>query len=170
MAVETKECILDVAERLFADFGFPLTSLRDITRDAGVNLAAVNYHFGSKEALLSAVLERRFRPINERRLALLDALEKEAGSGSPALEDILRAFLGPPFHKQAEWGECGRKFLKLVGHIHSETNQELRVELMGQFEGVLARFTAAVRQALLTSTPTKRTGASTSSSARWPSR
>ena len=46
-----KERILDVAERLFADFGFPVTSLRDITREAGVNLAAVNYHFGSKEAL-----------------------------------------------------------------------------------------------------------------------
>ncbi len=149
MAAETKERILDVAERLFADFGFPVTSLRDITREAGVNLAAVNYHFGSKEALLAALLERRFRPINDRRLALLDELEKAAaaGSTSPELEDILRAFLGPPFYKQAE-GDCGMKFLKLVGHIHSETNQELRVGLMNQFESVLARFTAAMQRAL----------------------
>ena len=102
MAAETKERILDVAERLFADFGFPVTSLRDITHEAGVNLAAVNYHFGSKQALLAAVLERRVRPINDRRLALLDELEKAAGSTSPELEDILRAFLGPPFYKQAE--------------------------------------------------------------------
>ena len=148
MAAETKERILDVAERLFADFGFPVTSLRDITREAGVNLAAVNYHFGSKEALLAAVLERRFRPINDRRLALLDELEKAAGGASPELEDILRAFLGPPFYKQAEWGDCGKKVLKLVGHIHSETNQELRVELTNQFEGVLARFTTAIQRAL----------------------
>ena len=104
MAAETKERILDVAERLFADFGFPVTSLRDITHEADVNLAAVNYHFGSKEALLEAVLERRFRPITDRRLALLDELEKAAGSTSPELEDILRAFLGPPFYKQGGVG------------------------------------------------------------------
>ena len=148
MTAETKERILDVSERLFADFGFPVTSLRDITHEADVNLAAVNYHFGSKEALLEAVLERRFRPINDRRLALLDELEKAAGSTSPELEDILRAFLGPPFYKQAEWGDCGKKVLKLVGHIHSETNQELRAALTNQFEGVLARFTTAVQRAL----------------------
>ena len=142
------EGILDVAERWFADFGFPVTSLRDITREADINLAAVNYHFGSKEALLAAVLERRFRPINDRRLALLDDLEKAAGGASPDLEDILRAFLGPPFYKQAEWGDRGKKVLKLVGHIHSETNQELRVELMNQFEGVLARFRTAIQRAL----------------------
>ena len=62
MAGETRERILDVAERLFADSGFASTSLRDITAEAGVNLAAVNYHFGSKEALLGAILERRIRP------------------------------------------------------------------------------------------------------------
>ena len=57
MAIDTKARILDAAERLFADNGYSATSLRDITNEAGVNLAAVNYHFGSKEALLSAVLE-----------------------------------------------------------------------------------------------------------------
>ena len=59
MSLETKERILDAAERLFADEGFAATSLRQITAEAGVNLAAVNYHFGSKESLLTAVFERR---------------------------------------------------------------------------------------------------------------
>ena len=58
-AGNTKDRILDVAETLFADNGFAATSLRDITREAGVNIAAVNYHFGSKDGLLGAVLERR---------------------------------------------------------------------------------------------------------------
>ena len=76
MAIDTKERILDVAEHLFADSGFTATSLRDITSAAGVNLASVNYHFGSKEGLLSAVLHRRIGPLNERRLARLDEIER----------------------------------------------------------------------------------------------
>ena len=148
MSTETKGRILDVAERLFADFGFSATSLRDITSEANVNLAAVNYHFGSKEALLSALMERRFRPVNERRLALLDDLEASAGSSGLKLEDILKAFLVPPFHKQAEWGEGGEKFLKLVGRIHSETNEEIRAAFLGLFKEVLVRFTAALQRAL----------------------
>ena len=79
MASDTKKLILDVAERLFADRGFSATSLRELTSEAGTNVASVNYHFGSKEALLAAVLERRLRPINERRLEILDKLEHTAG-------------------------------------------------------------------------------------------
>lgn len=148
MAVDTKGRILDVSERLFADRGFAKTSLRDITSEAGVNLAAVNYHFGSKEALLSAILERRFRPINDKRIALLDELEASAGKHGPELEDILRAFLGPPFQAWAEMGECVRKFLKLVGQIHAEINEEVRAVFIDQFDVVLQRYTAALQRAL----------------------
>ncbi len=95
MAIETKERILDVAERLFADFGYKATSLRDITSEAGVNLASVNYHFGSKDALLTALLDRRFEPVNRRRLELLDGLEASA-NGAVDLPALVRAFLSPP--------------------------------------------------------------------------
>ena len=91
MATDTKERILNVAELLFADRGFPATALRDITSEASVNIASVNYHFGSKEALLAAVLERRLRPVNARRLELLDAIESAAGNGVPNVEDVIRA-------------------------------------------------------------------------------
>ena len=148
MAGDTKERILDVAERLFADRGFPSTSLRDLTSEAGVNVASVNYHFGSKEALLVAVLERRLRPVNARRLALLDELERSAGDKGPMLEDVLRAFIAPPFHKKAEWGEGGRNFLRLIGRIHSETNEEFRASFIHQFETVFKRFTNALQLAL----------------------
>ena len=148
MAVDTKERILDISERLFADSGFATTSLRDITKEAGVNLAAVNYHFGSKEALLDAIFERRFRPINDKRFAMLDELEGSAGGDGPILEDILLAFLGPPFHAWTEMGECAQKFLKLAGQIHSETNVEIRAAFIGQFDVVFERFTGALGNAL----------------------
>jgi AcrR family transcriptional regulator len=148
MAIDTRNRILDVAERMFGERGFPATSLRDITTEAGVNVASVNYHFGSKEALLAEVLERRLKPINERRLELLDAVEARAGDGPPELEAVVRAFLSPPFHSQRVWGEKGPGFLRLVGRIHSETNEEFRATFVKQFDTVFQRFTAALRRAL----------------------
>lgn len=154
MAVaDTKERILDVSERLFADSGFAKTSLRDITSEAGVNLAAVNYHFGSKEALLEAILERRFRPINDKRIVMLDELEAAASSKGPDLEDILTALLEPPFHAWAEAEDRGQKLLKLVGQIHGETNEEIRAAFVGQFDQIFERFNAALGKALPTLEP-----------------
>ena len=148
MASDTKERILNVAERLFADRGFPATSLRDLTSEAGVNIASVNYHFGSKDALLAAVLERRLRPVNARRLELLDAIESAAANGVPNVEDVIRAFLSPPFHKRQEWGAGGDHFLRLLGRIHSETNEEFRATFFQQFQGVFRRFRQALQRAL----------------------
>ena len=87
---ETVERILDAAEQLFAEKGFSETSLRLITSKAGVNLAAVNYHFGSKDALFQAVLVRRVEPLNQQCIAELEALE---ASGAPfTVEAILMTF------------------------------------------------------------------------------
>ena len=91
MATDTKKRILDTAEGLFAEHGFPATSMRDITNAAGVNLAAINYHFGSKESLLIAVLQRRTLPINIARLSRLDALEAAAAGTDNLLPHILHA-------------------------------------------------------------------------------
>jgi AcrR family transcriptional regulator len=148
MALDTRDRILDVAERMFGERGFPATSLRDITAEAGVNVASVNYHFGSKVALLTEVLERRLNPINERRLQMLDVVEARAGNEPPELEAVVRAFLSPPFHVQREWGEGGQGFLRLVGRLHSETNDEFRAIFVKQFDAVFQRFTAALRRAL----------------------
>src|SRR5580658_9513477 len=89
-AVDTKTRILDVAEKLFGENGFDATSLRDITTAAEVNLAAVNYHFQSKDSLIDAVIARRIEPVNLRRMAMLDA----AGP-HPTIEQILEAFVVP---------------------------------------------------------------------------
>ena len=148
MAGDTRERILDVAERLFADSGFASTSLRDITAEAGVNLAAVNYHFGSKEALLGAILERRIRPMNDRRLALLDQVEAEAGAGAAAVEQIVAAFLHPAFRQVAAMGSHRRQLLKLLGQLHTQANPETRKLFFRQFDEVRMRFTASFQRAL----------------------
>lgn len=87
---DTKTRILDTAAKLFADNGFDATSLRDITAAADVNLAAVNYHFQSKESLIEAVIMRAAGPINDKRLAMLDAAGPNA-----SVEQILEAFVAP---------------------------------------------------------------------------
>ena len=92
---DTKGKILDAAEELFSERGFPSTTLRAITEQAGVNLAAVNYHFGSKDALIFAVFDRFVVPMNEKRLQLLDDAEAGTGSDGPSLESVVSAFLHP---------------------------------------------------------------------------
>jgi AcrR family transcriptional regulator len=94
--VGTKTKILDAAEKLFGQNGFDATSLRDITAEAQVNLAAVNYHFQSKESLIDAVIVRRLEPVNRRRIELLDT----AGP-SPSLEQIIEAFVSPVLEADA---------------------------------------------------------------------
>src|SRR5690348_9816792 len=94
-AQKTKLRILDTAEELFGEQGLDRVSIRDITQRAKVNLAAISYHFGSKEDLIAAVFERRIVPVNEARLVALAAAEKAAGKKSPKLEAILDAFIRP---------------------------------------------------------------------------
>lgn len=95
----TKDIILDAAEELFARNGYYGTSIRHITAEAQVNLASVNYHFGSKENLLKAVIERRFVPINEARFKLLDSVLNDAKKKKkkPPLKGIINAFVTPGF-------------------------------------------------------------------------
>jgi len=141
----TKGRILDTAERLFARDGFEATSLRAITAEAGVNLAAVNYHFHSKEALVQAVIGRRMGPVNERRLALLDAYEAEAGDAPVPLEKIMEAFLRPVVEMV---GSHAHEFVPLIGRLYTEPG-EFAVRLYKQqFEPMARRFMPALQRAL----------------------
>jgi AcrR family transcriptional regulator len=140
--IDTKEKILDTAERLFGDQGYAATSLRHIISDAGVNLAAVHYHFGSKEDLLDHVITRKAGPLNESRMALLDRFEKEAGGASPPIEKILEAFLAP----LAEMASCNPQMLKVMGRMHFEGLMPLVIKR--HFQPVVMRFIAAFRRAL----------------------
>src|SRR6516162_9558208 len=91
----TKEKIMDIAEGLFGEQGYGSTSLRQIIAEAGVNLAAVHYHFGTKEELLDAAVVRKLAPINAERLKLLDEAAARAGGEPMTIEAFLDAFLRP---------------------------------------------------------------------------
>lgn len=137
----TRKALLDAAEALFASEGYAATSLRQLTARAGANLAAVHYHFGSKEALAKALLERTIAPINAERLRRLDALE--AGGGEPEPRAILLAFLEPVLRSGSAAGLC-----RVFGRILAEQPPFLRGFLRGQFGLVASRFVAALGQAL----------------------
>jgi AcrR family transcriptional regulator len=94
---DTKTRILDAAEKLFGEKGFDATSLRDITTEADVNLAAVNYHFQSKESLIEAAIMRCAAPVNDKRIAML-----EAAGPNPTVEQIVEAFVGPVLEQDFE--------------------------------------------------------------------
>lgn len=146
-ARETKDRILDAAESLFVANGFQATSLRRITAMAGVNLAAVNYHFQSKEQLIMAVMVRKLDPVNRRRLTLLDGFEAASGSQSPSLENVLVAFLQPITDHQAAGVDLG-SFPILMGRLYSEPGG-LFQKLFGiAFAPIAKRFKDAMTRAL----------------------
>jgi AcrR family transcriptional regulator len=144
----TKGLILDAAEQEFADLGFAAASLRNITARAGVNLAAVHYHFGSKEALVGAVFARRIGVLTEERLALLDACEAAAGGGPLPLDQVLEAFTGPALRLTTDPARGGKVFMRLFGRTIAEPSERLQKMLNDQFGATSARFLAAFRRAL----------------------
>ncbi|MDB6029609.1 MAG: transcriptional regulator, TetR family [Verrucomicrobiales bacterium] len=145
---DTQSRILDVAEELFSEQGFDRISIRDITTKAGVNLAAINYHFGSKEDLIAAIFERRVVPVNEARLAALASAEAAAGKKGPKLEAILEAFIRPAIHCCVGKPEGGTAFSKLFGRCLSEPDPAIEALLQKQFEPLMKRFDAALMKAL----------------------
>src|SRR5262245_57804555 len=143
---ETRTRILDAAEELFMQHGFEATSMRLLTSRAGVNLAAVNYHFGSKHALIEAVFRRRLDPMNLARISALDALERD--NRPLAAEAIIRAFVGPSLRMIEDAKGGGRNFIRLLGRTYTEPAKQVRA-LIGQMYGpAMERYKAALERAL----------------------
>jgi AcrR family transcriptional regulator len=140
----TRERLLDAAERLFAEEGIRSTSLRRIIREAGANLAAVHYHFGSKAELVVEVLARRIRPMNAERLRRLDRLEAEAAGGAPRLGDVLRALLGPALVTMRPSRKGPSRFRHLMVRLHTEGGDDLRTLVHAHFAETLQRFSVVV--------------------------
>ena len=145
---DTRERILDAAERLFMAHGYEGTSMRMITGDADVNLAAVNYHFGSKEALLREVFRRRLTWLNSKRLEALDRLEAEAQGGSIKPSAILEAFFGTLLQMGQEELLGGMTFLRLLGRTLTEPADFIRTFFAGEYAEVIERYKKALFRAL----------------------
>lgn len=149
---DTKSRILDAAEELFMEHGFEATSLRLITTAAGVNLAAVNYHFGSKEELFQAVLTRRLDPMNQDRLQLLTAYEADtagkSGKGALTCEQIISAMFIPALKLARDHEQGGKNFLRLLGRAYADPAPFIREFLSNQYAEMITRFRAAFGRAL----------------------
>jgi AcrR family transcriptional regulator len=138
---DTKEKVMDAAEWLFGQHGYSATSLRHIISEAGVNLAAIHYHFGSKQDLLDQVILRKAGPVNERRIKLLDQFEAEAAPQPASVEKILEAFIAP-----AMMIDKSPDFVRLMGRVHVEGLMPLIARR--HFQPIIDRFFAALRRAL----------------------
>ena len=145
---DTKTVILDAAEQLFAVQGPNATSLRQVIAKAKVNLAAIHYHFGSKESLMQAVLSRRLVPLNAERLALLETYEHKSGKRAVSLPKVLEALVGPALRLSRDPKRGGTIFMRLLGRCVLEPDKTIQTMLNHQFHYVLERFTPALQRAL----------------------
>jgi len=124
---DTKQLILDAAEYFFAVEGFRGTTLRAVTEKAGVNLAAVNYHFGSKKLLLEEVIKRRIQPLNEVRRKRLEVVSDAARQNGtkPEVRDILAAFIEPTLFFKESNPEA-KYFFAFIGRSFTDPDDTVR--------------------------------------------
>ena len=138
----TKDRILGAAEELFAQRGFVGTSLRQVTSRADVNIAAVNYHFGSKENLINEVFRRRMDEMSRQRLSQLEQASKDRPG---ELEAVLAAFVEPAL-AVARDRQGGAAFIRVIARAYAEKNDGLRQFLSEQYGHVLREFARAIAQ------------------------
>lgn len=141
----TRNRLLSAAENLFAERGCHATSVRDLATRAGVNLAAVCYHFGSKQRLLVEALARQIRPLNAKRLAALDSVI--ARSSQPTLEDVLEAFARTFIEEALQPGDRGRRLHRLISRAFAESDEVAESCFREELLPTARQFLAAIRKA-----------------------
>lgn len=148
--LETRSRILDAAEALFVANGLDGTSMRMITTQANVNLAAVNYHFGSKDKLIHEVFKRRLTALNLRRLQALDQLETRVAADKVKMKPswVLEAFFAPALEMVTDTEHGGRTFMQLLGRTYTEPHAFVRKFLAEEYAETLQRFLAALYASL----------------------
>ncbi len=150
---DAKRRLLEAAEQLFADKGFEVVSVRDITKAAEANVASVNYHFGSREGLIAAVVTRYMLPVNEERLARVEVLEKRWAGKTAPLEEIIEAFARPlvGMVRKSELSE--RLFCRLLGRIFTMPKDGLPLVVEEQMKVLSDRLGRLLAKALPTVAP-----------------
>ncbi len=143
---ETVERILDAAEVLFAERGFAETSLRTITSTAGVNLAAVNYHFGSKKALIQAVFERFLDPLVEDINYRLEKFSQDPESIT--VEALLRVLSASVYEVHGRNTNRATAFMRLLGLAYTQSQAHLRNYISEHYGEIFQRYGRLLKPAL----------------------
>ncbi|BBM03857.1 TetR/AcrR family transcriptional regulator [Microbulbifer sp. GL-2] len=143
---DTVSRILDAAEVLFAERGFTETSLRTITSTAGVNLAAVNYHFGSKKELIQAVFERFLTPFTDALEAELD--QRIATGRKLRVEDLLESLYRVGLGGLSQQGLDPQRFMRLLGLAYTQFQGHLRRFIVSRYGDSYRRFAGLLAEAL----------------------
>tara|TARA_R110000868_G_scaffold26729_7_gene102667 strand:+ start:1277 stop:1951 length:675 start_codon:yes stop_codon:yes gene_type:complete len=144
--VDTRENLILAAERLFAEKGIDNVSLREINRAAGQkNVAALHYHFGTREALLEAIFERRMAGINRRRVAMLDALE--AAGPVTDLRPVVAAMV-TPLSEQLAPAARGGNYVRFLAQAISDPAVDVGGLVRDKFDHGMARTRQLLRDLL----------------------
>mgnify|MGYP003765152215 CR=1 FL=1 len=140
----TRSRILLAALRAFSTRGFEATTLREITQSAGVNIAAIHYHFGSKEELIKAVVHAVAEPINRRRREALASIPRNR---APTLEEVVTALVAPPvllsFEQTGEW----RLFIRLLIQMRAMPRESTNAAIFEQYDALASEFVEAMMRA-----------------------
>ncbi len=142
-ASDPRTAILEAAEKLFSEGGFGAVALREIARQAKVNVGSVTYHFGNKLGILEAIYERHTRPMNARRLELIgEAIRIE--DHDQRLKAILRAYLLPAFTSSDDLAGGGARFTRMRAILSAEGNAQAREIIARAFDATTRAFIDAI--------------------------
>jgi AcrR family transcriptional regulator len=145
---ESKIRILDAAERLFTEHGFDATSVRRITTEAGVPLALVNYHFGSKQGLMEAVYARALGRRDSQRMGYLDRLEAEAGGAPIPVATLVDAFIDSARRLDGNSALPGAVFKQLIGRAFYAPGEGGGAFFPAEYRDMVDRYKRAFVRAL----------------------
>ena len=144
----TRDRLLQTALRMFAESGFDAVSIRDLTSAAGANLGAIGYHFGSKDDLIKAVFDRLAIPVNERRIAQLDAYERMVTENGTSIERVVRAFIEPAVRFAKDTESDGVYYSRILDIAYTLRPQVFTELMRAQYDEIARRFINALAQAL----------------------
>lgn len=143
---ESCERILDAAEALFARRGYHGVTVKDVSREAGVDAGLLHYYFAGKAGVFKAVIERRADMVNQSRLASLQRYEEEAGD-SLTVEGVVRAYLRPTFDFMIEGDEGNRNYAAMIAHLNSAPDGAIPDIETSPFDPVVHRLVELLRKA-----------------------
>jgi AcrR family transcriptional regulator len=141
----TRHRIIEAAEEIFALKGFRAMTLRDVTHTAKVNLAAVNYHFGSKAKLMNAVIQHRFVPINEERMRRLNQLTQKHHPAPIPVSDIFAALI-EPLYEQAAQSSHSNQLIRVIARCLTEPADFMRTMCKEYFSELCSAFTSELKR------------------------